>query len=77
MIYPRPSSASSGPAQDGTQEADELTKFRNDWKQEVRLHGRVEPATYKPSVPSEDGSPVNQHYSAEELPQAQDSFVGF
>lgn len=72
MIYPPPSSSSPGPLQDGPQEPDELTRFRNDWKQEVGSQSRV---TLKCSFPSEDKLPASQHYSAEELPQAQDSFV--
>jgi hypothetical protein len=74
MIYPPPSSPLSGPLQGGTQEPDELTRFRNDWKQEVGLQGRAE-AAYRSSVPLDDGLPASQHYSVGELPRAQDSFV--
>ena len=74
MAYLEPSFSSSVPPHNGSQELDELTKFRNDWKQELGLHGRAE-ATYKSSFSPEEGLPVSQQYSAEELPQAQDSFV--
>ena len=79
MTYPQPSSPSPGslPLRDGPQELDELTRFRNDWKQEISLHNRAE-ATPKASafaaLPLDDLLDGN-HYSAEELPQAQDSFV--
>ena len=79
MTYPQPSSPSPGslPLRDGPQELDELTRFRNDWKQEISLHNRAE-ATPKASalaaLPFDDLLDGN-HYSAEELPQAQDSFV--
>lgn len=78
MTYPQPSSSSALlPHQDGTQEPDELTKFRDDWKHEVELHHRAD-ATHESSA--DTFSPAGglrgaQHYSAEELPQAQDSFV--
>ena len=81
MTYPQPSSSPSAPVplQDGSQEPDELTRFRDDWKHEVGLHHRAEATTHEPSVDliltQVDGLPANQHYSAEELPQAQDSFV--
>jgi hypothetical protein len=75
MTYPQPSSSSSVPAplQDDTQEPDELTRFRNDWRQAVALHNRAE-ATNSSSA-SKDGTPAGEHYTAEELPKAQDSFV--
>ena len=69
MTYPQLSSSSL--AQDGAQEPDELTRFRDDWKHEVELH-RAE-VTHETT----DGLPSAQHYSAEELPQAQESFVSF
>ena len=70
MTYPKPSSTSvSLPLQDSVQEPDELTRFRDDWKHEVELHHHAD--TLRPA----DGLPDAQHYSAEELPQAQDSFV--
>jgi hypothetical protein len=71
MTYPQPSSSS------GTQEPDELTKFRDDWKHEVECHYRAE-TTHESSadtIPPADGLPNAQHYSVDELPQAQDSFV--
>ena len=79
MTYPQLSSSSVPlPPQNGTQEPDELTKFRDDWKHEVGLHHRAE-RTREPSadtVPPLDGLPDVQHYSAgEPLAQAQDSFV--
>jgi len=80
MTYPQPSSSPSVPLplQDGTREPDELTRFRDDWKHEVGLHYRAE-ATHEPSVnlilTPADGLPAGQHYSVEELPQAQESFV--
>jgi len=70
MTYPQPSSPSAPlPLQDSVQEPDELTRFRDDWKHEVELHHHAD--TLRPA----DGLPDAQHYSAEELPQAQDSFV--
>jgi len=79
MTYPQPSSPSSAPlpVQGGSQEPDELTKFRDDWKHEVQLHHRVE-ETHRSSVdpiPPADGLLSAQHYPAEGIPQAQDSFV--
>ena len=79
MTYPQPSSLSSThpPLQAGAREPDELTRFRDDWKHEVGLHHRAE-ATYQSSVgptPPAGGLLSAQHYSAEELPQAQDNFV--
>jgi hypothetical protein len=78
MTYPQPSPSSAAPlpSQGDTQEPDELTRFRNDWKQEVELHNRAEVAL-RSSFPLVDGLLASQHYSAEELPQAQDSFVCF
>jgi hypothetical protein len=73
----RPSSSAPLPLQGGPQEPDELTRFRNDWKHEVQIHHRAD-ATHESSVdpvPPAHGPPAAQHYSAEELPQAQDSFV--
>jgi hypothetical protein len=72
----RPSSSAPLPLQGGPQEPDELTRFRNDWRHEVQLH-RAD-ATHESSadpVPPAHGPPAAQHYSAEELPKAQDSFV--
>ena len=82
MTFPQPSSSSSVPRspQVGTQEPDELTRFRDDWKHEVGLHHHAD-VTHEPlsagRIPplAVDVPPVAQHYSAEELPQAQDSFV--
>lgn len=78
MTYIQSSSSPSAspPLQGGTQEPDELTRFRDDWKHEVELH-RAE-AVHEPSVgtiPPADGLLGAQYYTAEEIPQAQDSFV--
>ena len=77
MTVPQPPSSSS--ALPLPQEPDELTKFRDNWKHEVGLHHRaaVTREFSVDSIPPAGGLPaaVTQHYSAEELPQAQDSFV--
>ena len=78
MTFPQPSSSSAPRSpQDGAQEPDELTRFRDNWKHEVGLHHLVDSAHESPAdtIPPVDGLPVTQHYSVEELPQAQDSFV--
>lgn len=79
MTLPKPSSSSAPlPLQDSGQEPDELTRFRDNWKHEVELHHRAD-SVHKPSndtvPPADPGLPAAQHYSAEELPQAQDTFV--
>ena len=75
MIDSQPSSSSSGQLQAGTQRLDELARFRDDWKQEVELHGLAEATYLTSSVPPGDGLQASQNYSTEELPEAQDSFV--
>ena len=81
MTLSQPSSSSSAPlpVRDGTQEPDELTKFRDNWKHEVELHHRADETRESPvnAIPPADvlQVAVAQHYSSDELPQAQDSFV--
>ena len=78
MTYPLPSSAFPPlPLKKGTQEPDELTRFRDDWKHEVELH-RTEVThglSADTAIPPPGGLPDAQRYTAGELPQAQDSFV--